>query len=64
MRLGQRLSGGVGAALERISLRVTDETVDLAVPRNQGALIAEPVWRRLERLAASLGRLPRSVVEN
>jgi exopolyphosphatase/guanosine-5'-triphosphate,3'-diphosphate pyrophosphatase len=64
MRLGQRLSGGVGAALERISLRVTDETVDLAVPRNQGALIAEPVWRRLERLAAALGRLPRSVVEN
>lgn len=63
MRLGQRLSGGVGAVLERASLRLTGRTVELHLPRNQQALLAEPVWRRLERLAAAMGRQPDAVVE-
>ena len=58
MRLGQRLSGGVGAVLERTSLRATDATVQLHLPHNQEALLAEPVWRRLERLAVALGKIP------
>ena len=58
MRLGQRLSGGVGAILERASLRCDDFTVTLCLPRNQEALLAEPVWRRLERLALAMGRTP------
>jgi exopolyphosphatase/guanosine-5'-triphosphate,3'-diphosphate pyrophosphatase len=58
MRLGQRLSGGVGTVLERATLRLTDRTVELHLPAGQGALLAEPVWRRLERLALSMGRVP------
>ena len=63
MRLAQRLSGGVGAVLERASLVLTNRTVELHLPRNQQALLAEPVWRRLERLAASLGRQPDVVID-
>lgn len=63
MRLGQRLSGGVGAVLERASLRLTNKKVELRLPRNQQALLAEPVWRRLERLALAMGRQPDAVVE-
>jgi exopolyphosphatase/guanosine-5'-triphosphate,3'-diphosphate pyrophosphatase len=62
MRLGQRLCGGVGTVLERASLRLTDRTVQLHLPKNQEALLAEPVWRRLERLAIALGRQPDAVV--
>ena len=58
MRLGQRLSGGVGAVLERASLHCDDDTVTLCLPRNQEALLADPVWRRLERLALAMGRTP------
>jgi exopolyphosphatase/guanosine-5'-triphosphate,3'-diphosphate pyrophosphatase len=62
MRLGQRLSGGVGAVLEKASLRLTGRTVELHLPKNQQALLAEPVWRRLERLALAMGRMPDAVV--
>lgn len=58
MRLGQRLSGGVGAILERAALRCDDFTVTLCLPKNQEALLADPVWRRLERLALAMGRTP------
>ena len=64
MRLGQRLSGGVGAVLERASLRLTNKTVELRLPRNQQALLAEPVWRRLERLAVAMGRQPDAIVDS
>ena len=63
MRLGQRLSGGVGAILERASLAMTGKTVELHLPKNQQALVAEPVWRRLERLAAALGCQPDVVID-
>ena len=56
MRLGQRLSGGVGAVLERTDAAHDRRTVELVLPKNQEALIAEPVWRRLERLSASFDR--------
>jgi len=58
MRLGQRLSGGVGAVLESASLSCDADTVTLCLPRNQQALLADPVWRRLERLALAMGRAP------
>jgi exopolyphosphatase/guanosine-5'-triphosphate,3'-diphosphate pyrophosphatase len=58
MRLGQRLSGGVGSVLERSRLSLTHRTVELHLPPNQNALLAEPVWRRLERLAAAMERVP------
>ena len=58
MRLGQRLSGGVGAVLERAALKCDERTVTLCLPKNQEALLAEPVWRRLERLALAMGRAP------
>ncbi|HET7708837.1 MAG TPA: Ppx/GppA family phosphatase [Sphingomicrobium sp.] len=58
MRLGQRLSGGVGQVLERAALRCDEDNVTLCLPRNQEALLADPVWRRLERLAVAMGRSP------
>ena len=58
MRLGQRLSGGVGAVLESAALSCDDDTVTLSLPRNRQALLADPVWRRLERLALAMGRAP------
>jgi hypothetical protein len=44
--------------LEKTALRLTDRTVELHLPPGQDALLAEPVWRRLERLAFSLARVP------
>lgn len=63
IRLGQRLSGGVGAILERASLRLTDSRIELHVPEEQQALLADPVWRRLERLALAFGRQPDAVID-
>ena len=51
MRLGQRLSGGVGSVLERTSLSVDRGTLRLNVPRAEGALAGDAVRRRLDRLA-------------
>jgi exopolyphosphatase/guanosine-5'-triphosphate,3'-diphosphate pyrophosphatase len=55
MRLGQRLSGGVASALRATQLRRTAGAVELAVVAGEEALVGEPVIRRLNRLAASLG---------
>jgi exopolyphosphatase/guanosine-5'-triphosphate,3'-diphosphate pyrophosphatase len=58
MRLGQRLSGGVGSVLKRTSLADVNGAVQLAVRRGEEALIGDQVERRLVRLAELLGREP------
>ena len=58
MRLGQRLCGGVAAALEASDLFVSGSNLVLHVTRSQAALIAEPVRKRLRALAASMDLTP------
>jgi exopolyphosphatase/guanosine-5'-triphosphate,3'-diphosphate pyrophosphatase len=58
MRLGQRLSGGVGSVLKRTSLADVNGAVQLTVRRGEEALIGDQVQRRLIRLAELLGREP------
>jgi hypothetical protein len=58
MRLGQRLSGGVGSVLKLTSLAAVDGAVQLRVRRGDEALIGDQVRRRLVRLAETLGREP------
>ena len=56
MRLGQRLSGGVAAVLERTSLKLSKTSVTLCVPHREEALAGDAVRRRLQRLADALGK--------
>src|SRR5258708_33134809 len=63
MRLGQRLSGGVGSVLKRTRLSADDGTVRLHVKRGEEALIGDAVQRRLARLAETLGRLPETAID-
>jgi exopolyphosphatase/guanosine-5'-triphosphate,3'-diphosphate pyrophosphatase len=58
MRLGQRLSGGVGAVLRRTSLGLANGAMQLSVRRGEEALIGDQVERRFVRLAELLGREP------
>jgi exopolyphosphatase/guanosine-5'-triphosphate,3'-diphosphate pyrophosphatase len=58
MRLGQRLSGGVGSVLKRTSLGLTNGAIELTVKRGEEALVGDQVQRRLLRLAELLGREP------
>jgi exopolyphosphatase/guanosine-5'-triphosphate,3'-diphosphate pyrophosphatase len=58
MRLGQRLSGGVGSVLKRTSLADVNGAVQLTVRRGEEALVGDQVERRLTRLADLLGREP------
>ncbi len=58
MRLGQRLSGGVGSVLKRTSLQLINGTVQLTVRRGEEALIGDQVERRLVRLGEALGLRP------
>ena len=58
MRLGQRLSGGVGSVLKRTSLEERNGAVQLNVRRGEEALVGDQVERRLLRLAQALGREP------
>ena len=58
MRLGQRLSGGVGSVLKRTRLADVNGAVQLTVRRGEEALIGDQVQRRLVRLAELLGREP------
>jgi hypothetical protein len=59
MRLGQRLSGGVGSVLKRTRLSAVNGAIQLSVKRGEEALIGDQVERRLVRLAELLGREPR-----
>jgi exopolyphosphatase/guanosine-5'-triphosphate,3'-diphosphate pyrophosphatase len=54
MRLGQRLSGGVGSVLKRTSLRSLKGAIELSVRRGEEALVGDQVQRRLVRLAELL----------
>ena len=56
IRLGQRLSGGVGAVLERTSLAGSNGALELHVRRGEEALVGDQVERRLIRLGEALGR--------
>jgi exopolyphosphatase/guanosine-5'-triphosphate,3'-diphosphate pyrophosphatase len=58
MRLGQRLSGGVGSVLKRTSLTARDGAIELSVRRGEEALIGDQVERRFIRLAELLGCKP------
>jgi exopolyphosphatase/guanosine-5'-triphosphate,3'-diphosphate pyrophosphatase len=55
MRLGQRLSGGVAAGLERTSLSVVGDTMRLTLAGGDAGIYGETVERRLKTLAAALG---------
>ena len=63
MRLGQRLSGGVGSVLKRTRLSAQEGTVSLHVRRGEEALIGDAVERRFVRLAELLGCEPAIVSE-
>ncbi len=56
MRLGQRLSGGVGSVLKETSLDVVNGVIHLSVLHREEALIGDAVERRLLRLADALGK--------
>ena len=58
MRLGQRLSGGVGSVLKRTGLDEVNGAVQLTVRRGEEALVGDQVQRRLIRLAEALGCEP------
>ena len=58
MRLGQRLSGGVGSVLKRTGLDEVSGAVQLTVRRGEEALVGDQVQRRLIRLAEALGCEP------
>jgi exopolyphosphatase/guanosine-5'-triphosphate,3'-diphosphate pyrophosphatase len=58
MRLGQRLSGGVGSVLKRTSLVRSNGAVQLIVRRGEEALIGDQVERRFVRLGEALGLSP------
>ena len=58
MRLGQRLSGGVGSVLKRTALAARNGMIELSVRRGEEALIGDSVERRLMRLAELLGCKP------
>jgi hypothetical protein len=56
MRLGQRLSGGVGSVLKRTRLSTANSAIQLHVARGEEALVGDQVERRLLRLAEAFGR--------
>lgn len=60
MRLGQRLSGGTAAGLERSRLRTKDGRLSLEIA--DPALVGEPVERRLRTLAQEMALQPEAVV--
>jgi len=62
IRLGQRLSGGVGSVLQSTSLILDTEVLHLHVRGAESALVSDGVQRRLARLAESLGRTPEILV--
>jgi exopolyphosphatase/guanosine-5'-triphosphate,3'-diphosphate pyrophosphatase len=61
MRLGQRVSGGVAASLERTRLSLKEGLVRLDFRKGDEALYGETVERRLRTLASALGRAPEAV---
>lgn len=62
MRLGQRLSGGVAAGLERTRLTLSRDKLQLELRRGEEALLGEAVQRRLKGLASALGQEAEAVI--
>lgn len=62
MRLGQRLSGGVAAGLERSRLSVEGGTLLLELGERDEGLYGETVERRLKTLATARGLVPQAAV--
>lgn len=58
IRLGQRLSAGVGIILEQSRLSLDGDKLALRLPRGHDALAGERVKRGLARLADALGKSP------
>jgi exopolyphosphatase/guanosine-5'-triphosphate,3'-diphosphate pyrophosphatase len=58
MRLGQRLSGGIAAPLQRTSVALTADAVALAIDAADAALYGETVERRHKALAGAFGLSP------
>lgn len=58
MRLGQRLSGGVAAGLERSRLSIDAGMLQLEIQSTDSALYGESVERRLKTLASALRLKP------
>ncbi len=55
IRLGQRLSGGVGSVLNSSRLSVAGDVYRLHVRKAESALVSDGVRRRLSRLADAMG---------
>ncbi|MFD1787195.1 Ppx/GppA family phosphatase [Sphingomonas floccifaciens] len=62
MRLGQRLSGGVAAPLDRTRLTLDEQTLTLHVGAQDAALYGDTVEKRHRALASSMGRQARLAV--
>ena len=62
IRLGQRLSGGVGSVLQSTRLSLDADALCLHVRKGESALISDGVRRRLARLAEAIGRSARVIV--
>ncbi|MBI1208365.1 MAG: Ppx/GppA family phosphatase [Azospirillum sp.] len=62
LRLAHTLCGGVAALLQRISLRLLDDTLILELPEDAAELAGETVRRRLDSLAKALNRTAEVVV--
>ena len=62
IRLGQRLSGGVGSVLQSSRLSADHEFLRLHLRASESALVSDGVQRRLTRLAEGLGRTAAVVV--
>jgi len=63
MRLGQRLCGGVAAALRGTKLRLARDTLELCLHQKRAALAGESVERRLARLADAMGLKPAITID-
>lgn len=61
MRLGQRLSGGLAASLERSRLSIEGSVLRLTLRDEDEALYGETVARRHQTLASALGRVAEAV---
>ncbi|MEO8176781.1 MAG: Ppx/GppA family phosphatase [Sphingomicrobium sp.] len=64
IRLGQRLSGGVGSVLNASRLSVAGKIYRLHLPKAESALVSDGVRRRLSRLADALGGSAEIVLGN
>jgi exopolyphosphatase/guanosine-5'-triphosphate,3'-diphosphate pyrophosphatase len=62
IRLGQRLSGGVGSVLQTTRLSKDGDTLRLHVTTAEKALVSDGVLRRLERLAEAAGLAAKVIV--